>query len=123
MLQQSKPEDFVIATGKMYTVREFIELSASVLNWNNKENQPAIIWEGKGLQEVGRRADTNEIVVRIDPRYLRPTEVDQLLGDAKKAQEKLGWVPKTDIKELVKDMIYFDKKEVLKEITLKKNNQ
>ena len=123
MLQQSKPEDFVIATGKMYTVREFIELSALVLNWNNKENQPAIIWEGKGLQEVGRRADTNEIVVRIDPRYLRPTEVDQLLGDAQKAQEKLGWVPKTDIKELVKDMIYFDKKEVLKEITLKKNNQ
>ena len=123
MLQQSKPEDFVIATGKMYTVREFIELSALVLNWNIKENQPAIIWEGKGLQEVGRRADTNEIVVRIDPRYLRPTEVDQLLGDAKKAQEKLGWVPKTDIKELVKDMIYFDKKEVLKEITLKKNNQ
>ena len=123
MLQQSKPEDYVIATGKMYTVREFIELSALVLNWNIKENQPAIIWEGKGLQEVGRRADTNEIVVRIDPRYLRPTEVDQLLGDAQKAQEKLGWVPKTDIKELVKDMIYFDKKEVLKEITLKKNNQ
>ena len=123
MLQQSKPEDYVIATGKMYTVREFIELSALVLNWNIKENQPAIIWEGKGLQEVGRRADTNEIVVRIDPRYLRPTEVDQLLGNAQKAQEKLGWVPKTDIKELVKDMIYFDKKEVLKEITLKKNNQ
>ena len=122
MLQQAKPEDYVIATGKMYSVRKFIELSASELNWNIKENQPAIIWEGEGLQEVGRRADTNEIVVRVDPRYLRPSEVDLLLGDAQKAQSKLGWVPKTDIKELVRDMIYFDKKEVLKEIALKNNN-
>ena len=78
MLQQSKPEDFVISTGRMASVREFIELSAFYLNWNKHKDGPSIIWEGEGVNEIGRRADTKEIVVRIDPRYFRPTEVNEL---------------------------------------------
>ena len=110
MLQQEKPEDFVIATGRTETVRRFIELSASSLGWNPEVNQPAIIWEGKGINEVGKRADTKEIVVRIDPKYFRPSEVDQLIGDPSKAQQKLGWVPTITLEELVEEMIIEDKK-------------
>ena len=69
MLQQEKPEDFVIATGKMITVRKFIELCALKLGWNNEIKSQGIIWEGSGLNEVGRRADTMEIVIKVDPRY------------------------------------------------------
>ena len=83
MLQQDEPEDFVIATGRMETVRKFIEISIK-LNWQDDKNQPGIIWE-EGINEVGKRADTKEIVIRIDPKYFRPTEVDQLLGDSTKA--------------------------------------
>ena len=75
MLQQKKPEDFVIATGRQESVRNFIELSSKALGWG------ALKWEGKGVQEVGRRVDTGEIVIRIDPRYFRPAEVETLLGD------------------------------------------
>ncbi len=82
MLQQEEPEDFVIASGLMKSVREFIELSALELGWNKENGEKGIIWENSGLDEVGRRADTEEVVVRIDPRYFRPTEVEQLLGDA-----------------------------------------
>ena len=110
MLQQEKPEDFVIATGRTETVRRFIELSASILGWNPEVNQPAIIWEGKGINEVGKRADTKEIVVRIDPKYFRPSEVDQLIGDPSKAQQKLGWVPTITLEKLVEEMINEDKK-------------
>ena len=80
MLQQEKPEDFVISTGRMETIRTFAEICAKKLNWNKEFNGPGIIWEGKGLDEVGRRADTNEIVIKIDSRYFRPSEVDELLG-------------------------------------------
>ncbi len=110
MLQQEKPEDFVIATGRTETVRRFIELSASILGWNPEVNQPAIIWEGKGINEVGKRADTKEIVVRIDPKYFRPSEVDQLIGDPSKAQQKLGWIPTITLEKLVEEMINEDKK-------------
>ena len=85
MLQQNAPDDFVIATGRMETVRKFIEICAIKLEWNKEDNGPGIIWEGKGLNEIGRRADTNEIVVRIDERYFRPAEVDELQGDSQKA--------------------------------------
>ena len=112
MLQQEQPEDFVIATGRQESVRRFIELSASALNW--KELQ----WEGKGLEEIGRRSDTGAVVVRIDPRYFRPAEVSTLLGDPTRAQEKLGWTPSTSLEEMVKEMIDHDREEALKEAYL-----
>ncbi len=110
MLQQEKPEDFVIATGRMETVRRFIEISAYTLGWNIKANGPAIIWEGNGINEVGKRADTKEIVIRIDPKYFRPSEVDQLVGDPSKAYKKLGWKPTITLENLVEEMINEDKK-------------
>jgi len=118
MLQQEKPEDFVIATGRTETVRKFIEITASFLKWNNEDGGKAILWEGEGVNEIGRRADTKEIVVKINPRYFRPTEVDVLLGDASKAYKKLGWEPKTSLEELIKEMIEVDKKEAYKESIL-----
>ena len=111
MLQQDKPEDFVIATGRMETVRRFIELSAEKLGWNKGLNSPSIIWENEGIDEIGRRADTNEIVVRVDSRYFRPSEVDQLLGDPTKAFNKLGWQPKISLEEMINEMINVDKEE------------
>ena len=84
-----KPDDYVIATGKMVSVREFIELCAKKLGWNKEQNGPAIIWEGSGIDEIGRRADTKDVIVRIDKRYFRPTEVDQLLGDSSKSKRKI----------------------------------
>ena len=104
MLQQETPEDFVIATGHQESVRRFIDLSAEQLGWG------AMTWEGKGLQETGRRSDTGDIVVRIDPRYFRPTEVELLIGDPTKAKEKLGWKLKYDLPALVKDMMASDVK-------------
>ena len=120
MLQQEKPEDFVIATGRQESVRRFIELSAKRLGWNQSESGPAINWEGSGLEEVGRRADTGDIVVRIDPRYFRPAEVETLLGDPSKAQEKLGWSPTTTLEELVTEMIDHDREEARKLAHLKR---
>ena len=102
MLQQKEPEDFVIATGRMETVRHFIELCAENLGWNSSKTKKAIIWEGEGINEIGRRADTGEIVIRIDPRYFRPTEVDQLLGDPQKAFNKLGWKPSISLEIMIK---------------------
>ncbi len=113
MLQQEKPEDYVIATGRQITVRSFIEIAAKELGWGF-ENGPAIIWEGEGLNEIGRRADNSNIVVRIDPRYFRPSEVDTLLGDPSKAMKKLNWVPKISLEELITEMIEIDLKEAQK---------
>ena len=119
MLQQDYPEDFVIATGRETSVRKFIELSAKELNWNKNYEGPAIIWEGDGENEIGRRFDTNEIVIKIDKRYFRPTEVDQLLGDPSKAFKKLKWEPKISLEELIHEMIIFENEEALKEKILK----
>ena len=121
MLQQDKPEDFVIATGKMITVRNFIEIAANFLGWGNKSHPNGIFWQGEGINEVGIRADTNEEVIRVDARYFRPTEVDQLLGNPSKAKEKLGWVPKISLEEMIKEMINNDIKEAKKEILIEKN--
>ncbi len=115
MLQLEKPEDFVIATGRMESVRRFIEISASKLGWNNEIDKPAIIWEGDGINEVGKRADTKEIVIRIDPKYFRPSEVDQLVGDPTKAYKKLKWKPTISLENLVEEMITEDKKIVMAE--------
>tara|TARA_B100000963_G_C22501650_1_gene614103 strand:- start:653 stop:1045 length:393 start_codon:yes stop_codon:yes gene_type:complete len=120
MLQQDQPEDFIISTGRMETVRRFIELSASALGWHGEANSPAIIWENSGINEIGKRGDTKEIVIRIDPRYFRPTEVNQLLGDSTKALKKLGWKNKTSLEEIIYEMIEFDKMEAQKESLLKK---
>ena len=119
MLQQEDPEDFVIATGVTETVRQFIEICAKKLKWHAKENESPIIWEGEGINEIGRRADTKDIVIRVDKRYFRPTEVDILIGDPKKAFKKLGWEPKIKLEELIDEMIEKDLKEAKKEFNLK----
>jgi GDPmannose 4,6-dehydratase len=101
MLQQNEPEDYVLATNTTNSVRQFIELAFRYFN-------ESIIWEGTDENEVGRLRSTGKIVVEIDPRYYRPTEVDLLLGDYSKAKNKLGWEPKTTLDELVKIMIKHD---------------
>ena len=121
MLQQEVPEDYVIASGRMETVRHFIEICADKLNWNKQDSGASIIWEGSGINEIGRRADTNEIVIKIDPRYFRPTEVEELLGDPTKANRKLGWFPKISLEEMIAEMINFDREEAKKELILKKS--
>jgi len=114
MLQQTEPEDFVIATGRQESVRNFVDLSAKKLGWGG------ILWEGKGLDEVGRRVDSGKIVVRIDERYFRPSEVQSLLGDPTKAKNKLGWKPSISLEELISEMIDHDKEIFLRESYLKK---
>ncbi|HBH73673.1 MAG TPA: GDP-mannose 4,6-dehydratase [Synechococcales bacterium UBA10510] len=114
MLQQEQPEDFVIATGRQESVRRFIELTAQELGWGGIE------WSGQGLKETGKRADTSEVVVRIDPRYFRPAEVETLLGDPTKAREKLGWTPTTTLEQLVGEMVAADVEEAAKEATLRR---
>jgi len=115
MLQQTGiPEDFVIATGRQESVRRFIELTADQLGWGGIE------WSGSGVEEQGRRADTGDLVVRIDPRYFRPAEVETLLGDPTKAHAKLGWTPTTTLEELVTEMVAADKQEAAKEAVLRR---
>lgn len=101
MLQQDEPEDYVIATGRQESVRYFVELTVQKLGTN-------ISWEGSGLDEVGIREDNGEVIVRIDPRYFRPTEVETLLGDPTKAREELGWTPTTSLEDLVSEMVESD---------------
>ena len=115
MMQQDEPDDFVISTGRMETIRRFIEICAKKLNWNKKPNEEGIIWQGEGVNEVGIKADSGEVVIRIDSRYFRPTEVDQLLGDSSKAYNKLGWKPQTTLEELINEMIASDKTKALEE--------
>jgi GDPmannose 4,6-dehydratase len=113
MLQQDKAEDFVIATGVQYSVRQFVETAA-------KELGIQITWQGKELDEVG--IDQNgKVIVRVDPRYFRPTEVETLLGDPTKAKEKLGWVPKTTFHELVAEMVREDLKSAERDELVKKH--
>lgn len=103
MLQQDKPDDFVIATGESHSVREFAELAF-------KNVGIEIEWVGKDVNEKGIRKGTDEVIIEIDPRYFRPTEVDFLLGDPTKAKNKLGWTPKVKFEELVKIMSDYDLK-------------
>tara|TARA_Y100000739_G_C20572690_1_gene448567 strand:- start:93 stop:1235 length:1143 start_codon:yes stop_codon:yes gene_type:complete len=118
MLQQDEPNDFVISSGRTETVRKFIELCGNHLGWNRDKNGQSIIWKGEGIREKGIRYDTGEVVVKIDPKYFRPTEIDQLLGDSSKAREKLGWLPKYSLDQLIAEMINQDKKEAEKELIL-----
>ena len=102
MLQQKSAEDYVIASGRVESVRRFVEIAASALGWGGIE------WKGKGLDEIGLRKDNLQEVIRIDSRYFRPAEVDLLVGDAKKAQEKLGWKPNITLEEMISEMIEND---------------
>jgi GDPmannose 4,6-dehydratase len=114
MLQQPEPEDYVIATGRQESVRRFIELTSELVGWGGIE------WSGNGVDEIGKRRDTGDVVVRIDPRYFRPAEVATLLGDASKAKDKLGWVPTTTLEELTREMVEVDQEEAAKEALLRK---
>jgi GDPmannose 4,6-dehydratase len=98
MLQQDKPDDFCIATGEQYSVRDFVNLAWDYLG-------RAIRWEGTGLGERGYDSETGDLIVSVDSRYFRPTEVDSLLGDPTKARDKLGWKPKITFKEMVHEMM------------------
>ena len=110
MLQQQQPEDFVIATGVQYSVRQFVEIAAKELGID-------LVFEGEGEQEVARvtavsnpevKCKAGDVIVQVDPRYFRPTEVETLLGDPSKAKTKLGWTPKTSFHELVTEMVQVD---------------
>jgi len=112
MLQQDQPSDYVIATGETHTVREFVEKAFLCINITIK-------WEGTAEKEVGKNVANGQVVVGIDPRYYRPTEVDFLLGDPTKAKEILKWECEIHFDELVKEMVAADIKEVEKEIRAK----
>ena len=101
MLQLEQPEDFVIATGKQYSVRDFVVAAGSLLGMG-------IEWKGTGVDEVGVDTSTGRTLVKVDPRYFRPTEVESLLGDASKAKEKLGWTAQVDFSQLVAEMVESD---------------
>ncbi|AAZ58711.1 GDP-mannose 4,6-dehydratase [Prochlorococcus marinus str. NATL2A] len=111
MLQQETPEDYVIATGQTTSVRNFIEKSSIALGWGGIE------WDGENEKEVGRRKDNGDLVIKINPEFYRPAEVEQLLGDATKAHNNLGWKPKIKIDELIMEMINADK--LIAELELK----
>lgn len=112
MLQQDTPDDFVLATGETHEVRTFVALAFKQLGID-------IEWQGSGVNEKGINRATGQVVVEVDPRYFRPTEVDLLLGDPTKARTKLGWVPKYTLAELIKEMVDTDLAEARKEIFLK----
>jgi GDPmannose 4,6-dehydratase len=101
ILQQEKPDDFVLATGETHTVRSFVEKAFAVTG-------KKIIWEGEGVNEVGKDEASGNIRVRVDPQYFRPTEVDLLLGDPTKANTELGWKRKVTFDELVTEMVVAD---------------
>jgi len=100
MLQQEQPEDFVIATGEQYSVKDFVECAAEKLGMK-------ITWHGEGVNQEGHDKE-GKCIIAVDPKYFRPTEVETLLGDASKAKEKLGWTPKTSFDELVSEMVEAD---------------
>ena len=108
MLQQDKPEDFVIATGQQFSVRQFVDAAASELGMS-------IRWDGEGVDEKGYDK-TGKLIVAVDPRYFRPTEVETLLGDPSKAKDKLGWTPQTSFGELVAEMARSDLAEAQREL-------
>lgn len=108
ILQQSVPDDYVLATGESHSVREFIELAFAQVG-------RAVAWQGKGEEEVGLDAGSGKVLVKVDPRYFRPAEVDSLLGDASKARRELGWRPETSFPQLVAEMVESDLKVIAAE--------
>jgi GDPmannose 4,6-dehydratase len=114
ILQQEKPEDFVVATGQTHKVRDFVEAAL-------REVDIEIEWQGSGVNEKGFDKATGKVLVEVDQHYFRPTEVDLLLGDPTKAQEKLGWQPKTTLGELVSMMVQEDLKSATRDVLCEKN--
>jgi GDPmannose 4,6-dehydratase len=114
MLQQEQPEDFVIATGRQYSVRDFVNAAGRELGID-------IRWQGSGVQEMGFNARTGKCIVAVDPRYFRPTEVETLLGDPSRAKEKLGWEPRISFEELVAEMVREDLKIAERDALCKKH--
>jgi len=129
MLQQDKPEDFVIATGQQYSVREFVDAAANQLGISIK-------WEGEGVKETGtvesisednisehvfRDLEPGDTIVRVDPKYFRPTEVETLLGDPSKAKKELGWSPRITFEELVSEMVMEDLKSAERDELVKRH--
>lgn len=108
MLQQDKPEDYVIATGIQYSVREMIQIASKQLDLS-------IRWQGEGADEKGINDANGRVIVAVDPQYYRPTEVNELLGDASKAREKLGWKPTTTFEEMIAEMVEADLKDAEKD--------
>lgn len=108
MLQQNKPDDYILATNKTFTVRDFVNESAKVLEMD-------IVWKGKGINEKCIDKNTRKVIIEINKNYIRPAEVDVLLGDYSKAKKELGWKPKTNFKELVKIMVESDYNKAKKE--------
>ena len=111
MLQRDEPEDYVLATGRTTTVRRFCEMAFEAAGIE-------LVWEGEDEDEVGYDADTGRPVVEIDPRYYRPTEVHQLLGNAEKAREELGWAPSTSLEQLAREMVEQDRADAQKEVAV-----
>lgn len=109
ILQHAEPDDFVLATGETHSVREFVELAFRAVG-------RTIVWEGKGVDEIGRDRKTREVVVRVDPRHFRPTEVDLLIGSPAKAHAKLGWSHKTTFGDLVAEMVAADMQRLEREL-------
>lgn len=114
MLQADSPDDYVISTGQSHSVRDFVELAF-------KEIGIDIVWEGKGLDEIGKDRDSGKVFVRVDPRYFRPTEVDFLLGDSSKAKDSLGWEPEFSFKQMVALMVQEDLMEAEEDKTRQMN--
>ena len=114
MLQQDQPEDYCIATGVQYSVRDFVNYAYEYLG-------SKIRWEGEGVDEKGYDAETGNCIVAVDPRYFRPTEVETLLGDPSRAKEKLGWVPKISLKEMVQEMVEADLELAKRDALVKKH--
>ena len=113
MLQQPEPDDYVIATGEQHSVREFAERAGLCLGMR-------LEWRGSGLDEQGVDASTGRVVVRIDPRYFRPTEVDTLLGDATKARSRLGWAPEIGFDTLVREMVAADRELAVRDALMRR---
>lgn len=124
MLQQNQAEDFVIATGKQFSVRQFVEMAAAELGIT-------LEWQGSGVAEIGTVAEINgdkapkvktgDVIVRVDPRYFRPAEVETLLGDPSRAHQKLGWKPTTTVDEMVTEMVAFDLDQAQRHALLRKH--
>jgi len=108
ILQQDKPDDYVLATGESHSVREFVERAFTLIG-------RTVVWQGSGIEEKGFDKSTGDVLVEVDPRYFRPTEVDQLLGDPSRARDRLGWRHKTSFDALVKDMVEADVVAILRE--------
>ena len=109
MLQQEKPKDYVVSTGKQHSVREFVNIAGKELGFD-------IRWEGKDVEEKGYDQKTDRCIVEVDPRYFRPTEVDALLGDSSLAREELGWEPKTSFEEMIAEMVTHDLREAERDL-------